>query len=244
MALFEDVYTISAARSGTATVKKLALTGWSNNSTWLEHGKLYWKKTTGDELELYRDEDKAAGDLVCSGAINADGTVTLDEDNSSGISGSAFVSHTTGEESTGDIIVTYCYEDDLNTFERDLTDFLDTSSQFLGDPRFEQPMRAAKHKIDEVLKSRLEPYFRKKNNREVDLAAIAKPRQLAEAQALYAMYYIYIAVNNGDEAIKDLAKDFRRDAEKAANIVQLELDFEGDDVLDAKPANSGGRLTR
>lgn len=242
MALFEDVYTISLPRSGNAVIKNLTLTGWSNKPTSLELGRIYWIKTTADDLEFYKEESLT--NMISEGAIAGSGKATMLDVNSSDISGVAYVNHTSGEESTGEIIVTYCYEDDVLLFERDLLDHLDSSNQFLGSARFEQPLKAAKHKVDEVLKSSLRPYFRKRSNGEVDLGAITKPRQLAEAQAHYAMYYILMAVNNGDVDIMNLAKHHKSEARKSIDIVQLELDFDGDDVIDSAPAASGGRFTR
>lgn len=245
MALYEDAYTISAPRTGTTKIKDLSLSGWSNNSTWLEHGRLYWKKTTGDDLEFYRDEGYASGDKIVSGSINADGSVDLSTDpNGSGISGSAFVDHDTGEESTGEIIVTYCYEDDLKTLERDLLDFLDESNQFLGATRFEQSLRAGKSAIDRQLRVSLKEKFRRKNSNEVDLAGVAKPRQLAEAHARYTLYYIFLAVNNGDEQLMTLAELHRKEANKALDVSGLEIDYNNDDVIDRSAPATGGRLTR
>ena len=62
-----------------------------------DNGVLYWGLTnsgTTRTVELYKDSGAAAADLVASGSRTGDGSITLAEQNSSGISGSVTVAYT------------------------------------------------------------------------------------------------------------------------------------------------------
>jgi hypothetical protein len=240
MALFQDAFTISPARTGNAILKNLVLTGYTNSETNTEDGRLYWKVTEDEDLELYRDE--LYTELVAFGDI-VDGVVEIEDADEFGITGSAVVVFDVGEESTGEVILTYAREEDMLIYERDLLDFLDAET-FLGEVRFEAVSRAAKEKLDKMLRNKLRAYFRRKGNGEVDLSCIAKPRQLAPVHARFMLYLIFTAVNNGDRDIMQLAKDHLREGEKELDLLNIELDFDNDDNVDASPPTSGSRLTR
>lgn len=244
MALVEDAFTISAPRTGDAGIRKLQLDGWSNNPL-LEQGRLYWQVTVGNSLQFFSDEAKGATEMVCSGPIQADDTVALVENNSSGITGSARVSHTDAEISTGEAIITYAQEQDLLLWEKRLViDFLDDNGEFLGETRFEQPLKRAKVAIDKMLSNKLEPFFRRKASREIDLAAISKPRTVAETHALYTIYLIYWSQNNGDTDIQDLANQYKRMSKDELDLAKIAIDVDNDDLIDTRTSTQGGKMTR
>ena len=244
MALVEDAFTVSIPRTGDAVIRKLQLNGWSDNPL-LEQGRLYWEVTTGNVLRFFSDEAKDVSDMVCSGTINADDTVTLNENNSSGISGNCRCEHTDTEVSTGEAIITYAQQQDLLTWEKRLAeDYLDTNGEFLGEPGFEQPLRRAKVAIDKMVRNKLEQWFRRKGSREVDLAAIAKPRELAETHALYTLFLIYWSQNSGDIEYSDLAEKYKRMSKEELDITELTIDWTNDDIIDTTQSAQGTRLTR
>ena len=243
MALFLDAFTISPSRTGDAVVSRLTLTGWSD-SLLLEQGRLYWGVTAANDLEFYSKETKVAADLVCSGTITAEDTVVLAEDNSSGISGEAQVVHTNTVVATGEAIITYAQEEDLIVWESHLTELLDGSNLFNGESRFELPLKRAKIIIDRMVSNKLESSFKRKSNFDIDLSSIAKPKELAEAHALYTMYLIYMGNNSGDSSYMDLGKEFKRESKDNLDLVKITLDYFNDDTVDARKSTSGGKLTR
>lgn len=244
MSLLDDAYTISAPRVGDARIRKLVLTGWCANYISTEQGRLYWRVNTSDELELFKDESYAVAELVCSGAVNADDTVTLNENNSSGISGNALVTHTDGTLATGEVILTYASELDLLQYNKCATDFLDTNGQFNGEDRFENLLKRAKTHVDKQLIGKLSPFFRRKGTLEVDLSAIAKPRQLSEVHALYALHLLYLTENSGDLELDSYAKKYEDKSGKLLGLTQIEFDHENDDVINDQRSASGSRMTR
>lgn len=244
MALFQDAYTISSPRTGDATIRNLVLRGWCANYSKLLEGRLFFRVNTSDELELFNNKDYLPASLVCSGLIAADNTVTLDENNSSGISGSALVQHTDAQESIGDIIVSYASEEDMLQYQKCVTDFLDENGQFNGEDRFENPLKRSKIYLDKQIYNKLQPFFRHKASFEPDLSAIAKPRQIAEAHALYALFLVFKAVNSGDNELDKFAKGYDKMSTNNLDLTQIELDHENDDIINDKRSPSGSRLTR
>lgn len=244
MALFLNAFSISAPRTGDADIQKLNIVGWSNNDN-LEDGRLYWKVTAGNVLEMHGTELR--NNVLCSGAIHAtEDTVTLAEVGGSGLSGTAIVVHTLAEESTGEVTLSYCNEDDLLVWEKRLAnDYLDSNGVYLvGTTRFEQPLKRAKVTIDKMISNKLEPFFRLKANKTPDLTAIAIPRELADVHALYTLFLIYMGQNSGDDAYTDLAKDYKRMSRDELDLIKVTLDFENDDIVDDKRSTQGARMKR
>lgn len=219
MALFHDVHIVSPPRSGDAILKDVDFTGWSNSDANNERGRVYWKVTTGNVLNIYKE--KAYTNLLAHGDVPASDLVTLTADNGSGLSGTCVCVHTAGTESTGEIILTFCKEKHLVGFERDVADYL-VSGAFLGDTRFENPLMQAMDWTVKVLRNTLRKRFKSTN--EVDLSIIAKPEQLAKAQACKALYHIFLAVGNGDDAMMSLAKAYDRMAKDELDLVEVDLD--------------------
>lgn len=88
-------------------LSSLSLTGETLQNT--DNGTLYWNLTqTGgtSKVEIWKDADKASGNLVASGTRTGDGSITLTAQNSSGISGSVTVAYTTDDTDSGNKIVT------------------------------------------------------------------------------------------------------------------------------------------
>ena len=244
MPLLVDVYTVSGPRTGDAIIKDLQLSGWDANYNNTEQGRLYYRVNTSNELELFKDEGYATVDLVCSGPVLADDTVALTENNSSGISGSARVGHTLTTEATGEVIVSYASEQDMLQYQKCITQYLDDNGQFNGEDRFENPLKRAKLHIDKQVRNKLDPWFRRKGSFEVDMSAIAKPRQLSEIHALYALYLIFFTVNAGDEELSKFAEKYKAMSGSLLDLTMIELDQENDDIINASVSPSGSTLTR
>jgi hypothetical protein len=230
-----DAFTISSARTGKATLRRLILTGW----TTLVDTRLEWVKTIDDTIELLLD-----GETICNGSIVA-GSATLVEQNDSGISGSVLVPEfTPGEEARGLVILSYCTEEDIVGWERDLLEHLDDSDSFMGEPRFEVLFRKAKVKIDKMLIGKLGAYFRRNSSGEIDLSTLARPKQLAEVQARYILYLLFTATNNGDRDMLALAREHKNEAEKELSLLQVEFDQNSNNKIDGVKPPIGSRLIR
>ncbi len=235
MALLDDPYTISPPRTGDAVISRLVLTGWSNSlQTWSEDGRLYWTVSTGNVLSLYRHPDKGSGDRVCYGTVSSE-LVTLAQDNSSGISGTARVVHTSGTEATGEIIVSYATEQDLEAVLHSATSFL-SSSNWAGQTRFEEAFRSAKRELDRWLPSKLaNSGALKQGTNELDLSIVSKPRQLAEVHANLTAWKVLQRMASLDAEEREIADRFFKEAKRIFADVRLDVDYTKDNVVDAAP---------
>lgn len=251
MALFSEDYSISDPRTGDAQVRKLAVTGWSNVLlTKTEHGRLYWKVTTSgasSTLKFYLDEAKASGDEVMTGTftVNADAfvAVTLSASNSSGLTGTAVVKGLDSATSTGDVIISYAEETDLARELKDLTSLL-TSAQWEGGTRFESALKQTKRDLDMRLTSMLRTRFKKKTTNEIQLADIARPRDLAQVHALYCCALLMYNRAGNDPQKIDIANNYTTRANDLLKSVALAIDFDNDDVVDSTPALGSSVLIR
>jgi len=241
VALLDEPYTISPPRTGDAVISKLALTGWSATmQTWSEDGRMYWSISTGNVLSLYRHPDRGSGDRVCYGTISSD-LVTLAQDNTSGISGTARVVHTDATAATGEIIVSYATEQDLEAVLHSASTFL-SSSQWAGQTRFEEAFRSAKRELDRWLPAKLgNASTVKSGSYDTDLSVIAKPRQLAEVHANLAAWKVLQRMASLDSEEQAIADRFFREAKRIFGDVRLDVDYGNDGVIDAKP--EGGFVT-
>lgn len=235
--MYKNPFTISPALTGDAVFKLLELTGWSNSDTNNSQGRLYWA-IVNDTLSFYSNPERT--ELVAEGDITA-GEVDLAEEGASGISGSAKLTHT--QDSTGFIVVTYCKESDLLLRERDLLDHI-TSGQYSEATRFEGPLKEAKEHIDKVLRGRPDVTKFFKANRQVDLSVLLNPWDLAAAQAYWALHLIMLSVNNGDSSIMDLCKFYESKSNKELDLVDLQFDYNRDDIVDEKQSVRGVRFER
>jgi hypothetical protein len=86
--------TVTEAGDDSNQLSNWSLTGGGNHNT--DSGVLYWSLTDSDgdrTVELYKNSDGAAGNLVASGTRTGDGSITLNEANSSGLTGSVTVAY-------------------------------------------------------------------------------------------------------------------------------------------------------
>jgi hypothetical protein len=240
VALLDEPYTISPARTGDAIISKLVLTGWSATiQTWSDEGRLYWSISTGNVLGCYRHPDKGSGDRVCYGTISND-LVTLAQDNSSGISGTARVVHTDATAATGEIIVSYANEPDLEAVLHSSTSFL-SSSQWAGQTRFEEAFRSGKRELDRWLPAKIGNVGTLKDSHEFDLSVVSKPRQLAEVHANLTAWKVLQRMASLDSEEQAIADRFFREAKRIYGDVRLDVDHEQDGTVDA--AAHGGFIT-
>lgn len=239
-----EVYTISPPRTGDAVISRLVLTGWSNAlHTWSEDGRMYWVVTAGDALELYRADGAAAGDLVASGTISS-GVVTLSQGNSSGISGSARVSHTSGTAASGEIIVSYATEQDLEAVLHSATSLL-SSSQWAGQTRFEEAFRAAKRELDSWLPGKVAAQSRVNSSYQFDRSVIASPRQLADVHAHLTAWKIMdrmASIEGRDSNAGEESRYHFGEARRKFGLIELDLDYDQDGSVDAVGDSSSLRL--
>jgi hypothetical protein len=253
MALYDEDYSISAARTGDAVLRNLVLTGWGAAPTMMEQGRLYWRVTANgasSTLKLYRSGVNAAGNWA-SGDEMATGTFTIDADNfvsvtlsqanTSGLSGTCRVR--AGENSRGDVVITYADEQDIKRLLHDSASLL-SSSQFEGETRFEGVARQAKRLIDMWLRSAHGTSFQRKVTGEIQLADLAMPRQLAIPHSQLCVKILFENRMGHAPEFMEQAKYWGRLALDTFEATAPSLDFFKDDILDGRLRSSTVPLTR
>ena len=244
-------------RTGDAVLDRLVLTGWglvtSNVTslfTWTDGGRLWWVFTqSSGDLSFYRRKTAGSGDKVCSGTVSS-GLVTLAQANSSGISGTAEL--TTGNydaalvqptsNSTGDVIISWCDENDLVDAAQGVSNVLDSNSKWVGQlARFEALFLHYLRPFGGYVAQRLTGRVQTDFNGRPRLADIMEPRDLA---APFANYLVAELVNNryGADHPKTIAAQTRW--KELLNATEIAIDQGADRVLDDKADFSSGILVR
>lgn len=96
-----------------------SVTGATMSNT--DAGTLYWNLTNSGStrtVNAYKDSAEAAGDLVLQGTSSGDGTITLAEQNSSGLSGSVTVAYTTDDTDSANLLLVRNVELSLEILRR------------------------------------------------------------------------------------------------------------------------------
>lgn len=249
--------------SGAVTVSRISLLGWGAlissrpaTQTTTEAGRLWWRFTSSTNLfELFRDPNYGSGDLVASGTVSG-GLVTLSEANSSGITSPASPQqiHVTNgtqgtnptEDGTGDLIVNFCDEDDLNQIYRDVANELDSTDKWLGlGTRFEGLIGSVQ--VD-TFNPMLRQYLAQKLNLNTSgievLTAISNPRQLAPVLARHCVARLYERRGSIDEDALDMARKVRAEAERILDTITIAIDYERDGIVDVKQSGQVVRVIR
>lgn len=180
-----------------------------------DHGRLYARVTQlgGDTtVSLYRDAARTL--LVADGTISGDtGSVTLAQQDSSGLSGSVEVAGAMPFDATVDVF--YADDDDVIALQKDVGGFLDDGA-FAGRPGFAEPLARAKRVIDALLAARFPHGWR---------ADALSP--LADACARYALFFIYDHLSTRpDDPAAALALHWRREARSALPAIRLSINGE------------------
>jgi len=100
--------TVTVAGDDGNQMASWSFTGGGNVNT--NGGVLYWKLTdsTGTRtVEVYKNSDGAAANLVCSGTLSGDGAVTLNEANDSGLTGTVSITYTSDDTTLSDNTLTF-----------------------------------------------------------------------------------------------------------------------------------------
>jgi hypothetical protein len=227
--------TSSVPHTGDALLGDIALTGWSADIGAISQGgKLFFKVTTGDVLELYSDD--ARSNRVAYGSISSD-AVTLAQDNSSGLSGSARVSHTSGTESIGVIVLSYADETDLARVFHSPSGYLDSSNQWAGGDRYEQAFLDAKVIMDEMIAARVNNLPVKANNT-LDTTAVVITRAFRTVHARLTAYVLEAWKGSIDVDQLGVADDHRRQAERLWKSTQVYLNTQSDNTADGIVSDS------
>lgn len=247
---FED-YSI-LVRSGDVVMKDLALTGWgaySSNTpalrTYGDSGRFWGRITAADVFELFSDDGLASGDRIAYGTISS-GAVTLAQDNSSGISGSANVpSYTSGDVHLFDVIVSYADEADLLTVYPQVANELDSNSKFEGQAtRFEWLLRDVKRTVlDPLIYARIKDAIGTDKLGRPRLGYLSDPRQLSRVHALLCASRLIerrvSTQSQGQFETIEGASSYRKRALEEFNNLPLGVDSNRDDILDgiARPGS-------
>lgn len=250
-------------RTGDAVIDRLVLTGWGTVTsqvtslfTWTDNGRLWWSYTASSRLITFyrRNSTTIAGDAVCSGTVSAAGLVTLTASNTSGITGTAEVTDgdfTAGAllaptlDSTGDVIVSYCDENDLIDAAQGVSNVLDSNSKWVGQlVRFEALILRMRLEFDGYVARKLADLATLDNRNEVTLCDMKNPRQLAPSFSNYCVAEIMERRAGADPARMQAAKDKRERAMDLLKTLTLALDYDGERVKQAEVNVTAGRVYR
>jgi len=204
-----ETYTLKG--NGANVSKGWKLSGYNRENT--DNGKVYCKvyfNSPNYIVELYKSSDFNSADLVSSGSIaESTGSVSLSEENSSGLSGSLNLKYTGNVEF--EIIVFYACFEDLRGFERNLADLLDSSGEIDGRVRFESFIEHSKRILDAHLAVR---FARSVYSNPPGRENLVSPDELREP-AIYATLsavYFYLKTDFNDSNFR-LALDYQKKLE-------------------------------
>lgn len=253
-------YDISESRSGSIRVSRLVLTGWgaapsasAGLKAWSDQGRMWgvFTASTNDFSLRRRGPGIYAGtDEICSGTVT-NGKVTLAADNTSGISGTCDVDNGTPgtnptDDSTFDVVISYCDENDLKTYFTQVTSLLDSNGKWEGQlARFERLLIDAKRILNNWIirdmRGRMEGHLDTYGR--WPLANIVEPANLLDAQALIACHIA--EMNRGPiDPSRVGASQYMKDAERAYKAAPIVFDWERDLVPDERNYSGSIRIYR
>lgn len=253
-----------STRIGAVIVSRVSLLGWGAlissrpaTQTITEAGRLWWRFTQSSDLfEVFRDPNFGSGDRMGFGTVAA-GLVTLVADNSSGLTSPAAPQqiHVTNgtqgtnptEDGDGQIIVTFCDEDDLNSLYRDVANELDTGTlQWLGrGTRFEALIGDVQRDvINPMLRQLMNPRLEVNSANVVQLTQISNPQQIKRVAARHCIAEIYERRGAVDPDGLDSARKIRAEAHRALAGITIAIDYGSDGIIDNKQVGGVTRLER
>ena len=250
-----EVHPVSPAVTGDLAVSRLALTGWSqrlarpagavSTTTRASDDGRVWCNLSGTTLTVYRDGPDSSGAFsssaaICAGTVSS-GTVTLTASQTSGITGTADV---TGSSGYVRALVSYADENDVRRYIANLTELLDGSSQWEGGVRFERAILEGFRRLNGWVYNRLIGVAARQASNRLDLTQIANPGGLVEVHAMLIASAVYRNRGAQGRAFDlDVATDLEAAADREFGRLLVEVDEELDGVIEAE-ASTVTRLRR
>ena len=212
-------------------LSNLSLTGFTRANT--DELRLYAsikKIATLRIVSLFKHASRGADFTVATGSILlASGKVTLDEENSSGISGSVELNDDTENDGI-EFVLGYADLADLMVYESTIDQLLPE-----GQTDFRPQHNEAFFRINRTLRRRLLDEFGLSDTEDL-LDVVADKRALTRMQVFYVLHLIYNdrAARLGDpEGIYSQARDiYLKRFDGALRELVLEIDRDGDAVVD------------
>lgn len=248
-----ETYSIGL-RDGDLKLSDLHVTGWggaaSTVRTKTNRGRLWGRITTGNVFELWSTPvfTDATKRVAYSGTIATAGTITFAQDNTSGISGTAHVDYTLGDEQLFDVVLTYADEEDLVQAYKAARSELDGSGNFEGlDDGFESILKKTKRKLDKRLWERYgpdapdgDPVLEADEMGRPQLAAISDPRQLAEIHANLTVAELLWRRASADLEgnLARTAGDYEKKAWRDFDIENVGFDLTRDKEIDTRKSTT------
>lgn len=177
-----------------------------------DHGRAYVRLTeSGGDYTVSLFSDPARTQLVAQGtSTGASGPVSLDEQNSSGLSGGLQLREATPFDATIDIF--YADDADVTALQKEVASFL-VDGAFADRLGFASPLAQAKRVMDALLNARHPEGWR---------ADSLEP--LADATARYALFFIYEYLSTRpDDPASQLAAHWRQQARLALPHIRISL---------------------
>ena len=239
MSIIDEDYSIGEPITGDIATSRLILTGWGNALLAQSDQGRVWSSTDGTTLKIYKRGPAAeAGftssddsNVIASGAISA-GAATLSAANSSGISGSADTSGSSGYQK---VHLSYGDEPDLLGVVVSATGYL-TASAWEGFARFELAFRLAKKELDRWIRERYRRDLeRLSSSSRLDLTNIAEPRVLAICHARLVGWVLFDQKSaRGSEMDMLQADRHMKKAREIFNTEPLTFDYDDDGDVDSE----------
>ena len=183
------------------------------------------------QVKLYKNASRESGSLVASGsAPESQATVTLSEENSSGISGSAKLDYSSDDDGI-ELLLGYADISDLQVYEASIDALLPSGEQDFypqQNEAFFQVNQILRHKLREEISVDTDTLF---------LDAVSDKRSLTRAQVFYVLYLIY---NDRAARVDEVDGPYAlgRDKyfslyEREMSSITLVIDIDGDGYAEA-----------
>lgn len=243
MSSYTETHPTSGPTSGDLVVSRLVLTGWGQTlHTWSTDGVIFWNLASA-VLSGYRRKNPAGGytstDRVCYGTVSS-GLVTLAQDNSSGISGSATVAGTSGEAHSQ---IAFADETDVREIVANLASAL-SSSQWEGGARFEKASNATMRDLCEHIRGRLARKVARNAAGRIEITDLARPGQARGPHARLTAAYLIENLGGVNDTYLALAQEWRKQAGRDLDGREWEIDEDDDGTVDAVVAPRTSYIVR
>ena len=216
-----------------------AFSGYYEGNTF--NGRLYYTWLSR-ALRLYKDpglhSKVASAPAVSATAVGS--TITIGTAGSSGLSGSVYWKATGDGDVTatakGQLSVAYAFSTDMIRLEKAVTTLLSIG----GVAHFRNQLELAKSDLDKIIRARWgellekDPYTGRP-----DWRGLRDPRSdLADAQAYLALYWVYrhkCGAADLTDPLFSKAEDWRAWYDREVKSLTLQIDLEGDGIIDREP---------
>lgn len=253
MSLTREQHTVGEPLAGSIVATRMVINGWGPDLDAVsDQGRMHLAIEAGPALNLYDGPPDAAGSFANETLLAADTTLTGMTETvavsavlataSGGISGTCEIRGAIGGRLL--IVTSYADELDIEPLISLMDDLLDgttaTANWRGGDPsggiRFERAFMLAKKRLDPEVRNLLSTRLdRRTSDKRHALWELATPRELAEVHAyMTAAILLENSASETSELVLAQARAYRKDAKALLATLQLSIDKDQDDDIEAE----------